>query len=237
MEIDSSELVRRASAARDEVWEALEAGTGAKRPAPDPHPPASVIDRAAVLVGMLMDHEPTGKDARVSWTERGNQLIKLHEALRRVLQTTPAGAPAMFSDLRQALARATAHVDAELKWRNEIYAARGSGSGVEAMPFTLRALWSFETHPVGQTRRGVKPTKRAAAEVAREYGLKPRHMALLESALRVDIAPWDCAVLPWNDDRRPYLPGPDDTADERRTNKIVDAWRKVFESLTPLAEE
>lgn len=237
LKIPEDALRIRAELARDEVFEAIEAGLTTPRTGPNPSPPELMIERAAELVGLFINHEPCGDQVRVSWKDRGTRLAQLHTELGRVIHSTPYG-PRFFSELRVALRQAEIAVDYELDWRRKLESEARAGRATEAMHFALRALWADDPHQLGRRQRGPRPTKRAIAETARQYGLTHRHMALLESALRIDIEPWTGAVLPWGRGQELYLePLAGELPDQVTSEKVLDAWRKVFESLDKAVEE
>lgn len=238
LDISQGALRRRAELARDEVFGAIEAGLTTPRTEPDPSPPESILTRAAKLAGMFMMDEPCLGRVHATWQERGNQLVSLGERLDQVIHSTPDSEPQLFMELRMALVQAKFHVDRERAWRNNMTSEARAGRAVTAMPFSLRALWADDPHQLGRRQRGPRRMKGAIAETARQYGLTHRHMALLESALRIDIEPWSLAVLPWGKKQELYLePLPGERDDQVTSHKILERWRKVFESLDKAVEE
>jgi len=211
----------RAEAAWAEILEALENGLSVAQPAPDPDPhPTTAMRRATTLVRMLADAEPRLDWSAESWQERGKLVSNLDAALRAVIRSTPHAGPEFFSHVRPALVQARLAVEREIAWRRDIDA---KPEGERSMHFSVRGIWSV------RTKKGARPTKRVIAAVARQYGLGPVHLALLESALRIEIAPWDTAVLPPLDASKLYLrPLPGGIDDELANDSVIDRWKKAM---------
>ncbi len=188
--------------------------------------------RLAELIGLLVATDPDRREQREAWVTRGEEITALRRAvasyavpMTRVVAIR--NALCGFADL-EAAERLLNALKAELDWREKV-----EQQEFGLPPETTEHWWPFRErgHPPGRPA-----TRRRVAEKAIEFGLRPEHVAMLESCLRVPLPEWPIRGELLSKDTLFLSPHPKRRhADPLRDPRIHDRWCKVFESVRSAA--